>query len=96
MGSGDSVCASRNPTYQARICIRFDSNLRNRYTFEMAQGKAPVVRKGVVLAETTMRYLEDMVGTYGTDVVDVMRTLIEQGVRDAISEGFINKRPNSN
>lgn len=58
----------------------------------MAQGKAKTVRKGVVLAETTMNYLEDMVGTYGTDVVDVMRTLIEQGVRNAISEGFINKR----
>lgn len=39
-----------------------------------------------------MQYLEDMVGIYGTDVVDVMRSLIEQGVRNAISEGFIKKR----
>jgi len=58
----------------------------------VAQGKAKTVRKGVVIAESTMRYLEDMVGIYGTDVVDVMRSLIEEGVRNAITEGFIKKR----
>jgi len=58
----------------------------------MAQGKAKTVRKGVVLAEKTVAHLEDMVGIYGTDVVDVMRSLIERGVRCAIREGFIKKR----
>jgi hypothetical protein len=58
----------------------------------MAQGKAKTVRKSVMLAEATMIYLEDMVGIYGTDVVDVMRSLIEQGVRNAITEDFIKKR----
>ena len=70
--------------------------MRVKYSPRMAQGKAKTVRKGVVIAEATMMHLEDMVGIYGTDVVDVMRSLIEQGVRDAITVGFIKQRQNSN
>ena len=60
----------------------------------MAQGKCKTVRKGVVLSETTVQYLEDLAssGTHGADVVAVMRSLIEEGVRNAIREGFIEKR----
>lgn len=60
----------------------------------MAQGKAAVTRKGVTLSDETIRYLEDLVstGTHGSDVVAVMRTLIEEGVRNAIREGFIERR----
>lgn len=41
-----------------------------------------------------MFYLERLVnvGTHGDSVVDVMRSLIEEGVRNAIHSGLINKR----
>lgn len=41
-----------------------------------------------------MFYLEQLVqvGTHGDSVVDVMRSLIEEGVRNAIDSGLIDKR----
>lgn len=51
-------------------------------------------RKGVTVPEGTMFYLERLVkvGTHGDSVVDVMRSLIEEGVRNAIQSGLIQKR----
>jgi hypothetical protein len=64
-----------------------------------AEGKAePPKRKGVTVGEGTMFYLERLVkvGTHGDSVVDVMRSLIEEGVRNAIESGLIEKRKISN
>ncbi|HEV7659935.1 MAG TPA: hypothetical protein VGO55_08830 [Allosphingosinicella sp.] len=57
----------------------------------MAQGKAETVRKNVTLSAATIRYLEELAakGTHGSDVVAVIRTMVEAGVREAIREGFI-------
>lgn len=50
-------------------------------------------RKPCTLSLVTIRYLELLVkkGTHGTSVPKVMTTLIEQGVRQAIREGFIKQ-----
>jgi len=57
----------------------------------MAQGKAPTTRKSITLAESTIRYLEKLAckGTHGSTVTGVATTLVEEGVRLAIKEGFI-------
>lgn len=45
----------------------------------------------VTLLSATIAYLETLVrqGTHGTSVPGVMRTLIEEGVRTAIRDGFL-------
>ncbi len=50
-------------------------------------------RKPCTLALETIRYLEALSkkGTHGRGVSKVMTTLIEQGVRQAIREGFIKQ-----
>ena len=50
-------------------------------------------RKSCTLAVETIAYLEQLSGkgTHGKGVSKVMTTLIEQGVRQAIREGFIDK-----
>jgi hypothetical protein len=50
-------------------------------------------RKACTLAIETIRYLEALAkkGTHGSGVSKVMTTLIEQGVRQAIREGFIKQ-----
>ena len=60
----------------------------------MAQGKAETVRKNVTLAAGTISYLEELAagGTHGSDVVAVIRAMVEEGVRKAIREGFIERR----
>lgn len=60
----------------------------------MAQGKAETVRKNVTLSTATVAYLERLAasGTHGSDVVAVIRTMVEEGVRSAIREGFIERR----
>lgn len=52
----------------------------------------------VRLTPTTHEYLADLVaaGTHGSNATDVARTLIEEGIRKAISDGIITvRRPNS-
>jgi hypothetical protein len=60
----------------------------------MAQGKAETVRKNVTLSAATVSYLEELAakGTHGSDVVAVIRTMVEEGVRGAIRDGFITRR----
>jgi hypothetical protein len=50
-------------------------------------------RKTVTLPRMTFRYLEALSkkGTHGSNVAGVMATLIAQGVRQAIIEGFIQQ-----
>ncbi len=50
-------------------------------------------RRPCTLAAETIRYLEALSkkGTHGRGVSKVMTTLIEQGVRRAIREGFIKQ-----
>lgn len=61
----------------------------------MAQGKAATVRKNVTLSAATVAYLAELsaAGTHGSDVVAVIRTMVEEGVRTAIREGFLKARP---
>lgn len=56
-------------------------------------GKEPGGKKSCTLSPTTVRYLEKLkeVGTHGTTVSAVMARLIEEGVRRAIRQGFIQK-----
>lgn len=60
----------------------------------MAQGKAQTVRKNVTLSAVTVDYLEDLAskGTHGSDVPGVLRAMVEEGVRNALRDGFIKLR----
>jgi len=57
----------------------------------MAKGKSPTSRQWVTLSDKTLSYLESLAakGTHGNSVSDVAKTLIEQGIRDAIERGFL-------
>lgn len=58
----------------------------------MSKGKAKTVRKTITIAVTTFRYLERLAekGTHGSDWSGVARGFVEEGVRQAIKDGFIN------
>jgi hypothetical protein len=51
------------------------------------------------LAPDTLAYLQDLAdtGAYGKNPSDVARTLIEAGIREALSQGIITvrRRPNA-
>jgi hypothetical protein len=51
-------------------------------------------RKNVTFSKATLRYLDDIVetGTHGPDPTAVIRSLVEQGVRDAIDKKLIRVR----
>lgn len=74
--------------------IRVGSRAARSYTSAMAQGKAPTQRKTITFAVGTVEYLEQLAskGTHGNDVTNVIRTLVEEGIRSAIKEGFIPMR----
>jgi hypothetical protein len=52
-------------------------------------------RRAITLANATWAYLEELskLGTHGTGALDVAKTLIEEGVRQAIERGYIKPRP---
>lgn len=58
----------------------------------MAKGKAKTERLQIVVALETNAYLALLAerGTHGSSITDVARTLIEQGIRNAFREGFLN------
>jgi hypothetical protein len=64
----------------------------------MATEKAETDRIPVTLALSTITYLEKLVrqGTHGTSVPGVARTLIEEGIRNAIKDGLLSIRDNGN
>jgi hypothetical protein len=68
----------------------------------MATEKAETDRIPITLALSTIAYLERLVrqGTHGTSVPGVARTLIEEGIRNAIKDGLLAirdpMRPNGN
>jgi len=57
----------------------------------MSKGKVPTARKTLTLTGATLTYLERIAarGTHGWDVADVARQFVEDGVRQAIKEGFV-------
>jgi len=57
----------------------------------MRQGKAPIVRKNVSFNEATIAYVEALArtGTHASDVSGVIRSLVEEGVRNAIRDGLL-------
>ena len=52
-------------------------------------------RRPVTLAVATWEFLDQLskLGTHGTSVPDVAKTLIEDGIRQAIKDGFQKQRP---
>jgi hypothetical protein len=48
-------------------------------------------RRPITLANTTWDYLDELSkrGTHGTSVPDVAKSLIEEGIRQAIKDGFL-------
>ncbi|MBV9862841.1 MAG: hypothetical protein JO267_11930 [Alphaproteobacteria bacterium] len=58
----------------------------------MALGQTPTRRIQITLSVRTHDYLAALArkGTHGSSVVDVARTLVEAGVREAIREQFIS------
>lgn len=58
-----------------------------------SDGEAGRLRKKVTVSPATLRYLEKLVdsGTHGATVATVMARLVEEGVRQAIREGFIRR-----
>ena len=59
-----------------------------------AQAKSETIRKNVTFSAKTVEYLEELVakGTHGSDVVGVIRTMVEEGVRRAIRDGIVEPR----
>ncbi len=60
----------------------------------MPKKNTETIRWNVTFSTAIADYLKDLAakGTHGSDVVGVIRTMVEQGVRDAIREGFIDRR----
>lgn len=56
---------------------------------------ADTERRPITLAVATWSYLDQLskLGTHGTSIPDVAKTLIEEGIRQAIKEGFLKQRP---
>jgi hypothetical protein len=52
-------------------------------------------RRPITLALATWEFLNQLskLGTHGTSVPDVAKTLIEEGIRQAIKDGFLKQRP---
>jgi hypothetical protein len=50
-------------------------------------------RRPITLAVATWSYLDQLskLGTHGTSVPDVAKTLIEEGIRQAIKDGFLKQ-----
>jgi hypothetical protein len=55
---------------------------------------ADTERRPVTLAVATWEYLDSLskLGTHGTSVPDVAKALIEEGIRQAIKDGFLQHR----
>ena len=55
---------------------------------------ADTERRPITLALATWEYLDQLskLGTHGTSVPDAAKTLIEEGIRQAIKEGFLKQR----
>ena len=51
-------------------------------------------RRPITLAVATWVYLDQLskLGTHGTSVPDVAKTLIEDGIRQAIKDGFLKQK----
>jgi hypothetical protein len=64
-------------------------------TCDMLNFMADTDRRPLTLAVATWEYLDQLskLGTHGTSVPDVAKTLIEEGVRRAIKDGFLKQRP---
>jgi hypothetical protein len=55
---------------------------------------ADTERRPITLAVATWSYLDQLskLGTHGTSVPDVAKTLIEEGIRQAIKDGFLKQK----
>ena len=59
----------------------------------MADSKTDTIRKTLTISKLTLRYLERLAerGIHGSEWSGVARGFIEEGVRRAIKEGFIEQ-----
>jgi len=50
-------------------------------------------RRPITLSDASWQYLDELakLGTHGTSVPDVARSLVEEGIRQAIKDGFLKK-----
>jgi len=74
----------------------FSSRKRLRsYDVCYASPMADTDRRPITLAVATWDYLDQLskLGTHGTSVPDVAKTLIEDGIRQAIKDGFLKQGP---
>jgi hypothetical protein len=57
----------------------------------MAKAQSETYRLQIMLALKTHAFLELLAqkGTHGTSATDVAKSLIEQGIRDSIKDGFL-------
>jgi len=55
---------------------------------------ADTERRPITLAKVTWDYLETLArqGTHGTSYTDVAKSLIEDGIRQAIKDGFLKQK----
>ena len=79
-----------------RFRLFFESKRTLILTHAMVRlGMADTDRRPITLALATWEYLDQLskLGTHGTSVPDAAKALIEEGVRQAIKDGFLKQRP---
>jgi hypothetical protein len=78
-----------------RFRLFFESEKDSIYLAVVSSAMADTERRPVTLAVATWAFLDQMskLGTHGTSVPDVAKTLIEEGIRQAIKDGFLKQRP---
>jgi len=62
----------------------------------MADAKTDTTRKTFTISKATLRYLERLAekGIHGSEWSGVARGFVEEGVRQAIKDGFIKQEDN--
>jgi len=74
---------------KSRFRLGFDSD--QRYHPAMAGEKADTVRKTITLTRISVKYLETLAkkGTHGSDWSGIATNFVENGIREAIKDGFM-------
>ena len=78
-----------------RFRLFFESKKDSVYLGVVLSAMADTDRRPITLAVATWEFLDQLskLGTHGTSVPDVAKTLIEEGIRQAIKDGFLKQKP---